>query len=191
MKTLLIFMTMAATGCFARETNVIWSKPHNDELFFGLAVKFISEPPRVTSKISDYKDKDGKCISSLEEIYRGKDEIMLVTRSLNSKGDLVVKSRNYIIHGNIVMSEMAFDKGDKLNIILVRHPGSENLEVFRRQDDGSVRPASTELVQAFINQDSAMSRMGPDDFNDAKNQEIIEELGKKITEALKASDDAK
>jgi hypothetical protein len=191
MKALLILLTMAATGCFANETNNIWSKPHNDGFFFGLAAKVVSEPPHVTSDIQEFKDKDGKCFTSVEQVYRGKDEIMSVVRSLNSQGDLVVKSRNYFFHGDIVMTEMAVRMDDKLDTILLRHPGSEDLEVFRRQDDGSVRPANPELVQAFINQESAIAKIGSDNFNDVKNREKLEELWGKIITAMKVSDEAK
>jgi hypothetical protein len=191
MKTLVIIMVMATTGCFAAENNSITSRTHDDGLFFGFASKVVSGPPHVASKIYEYKDKAGKCVGSMEQVYRGNDEIMMVMRSLNSLGDLVVSSRSYFIHGDMVMTEMATRKDDKLDTIIFRHPGSDDLEVFRRQADGSVRPASTELVQAFINQNSVMSKMGPDDFNHVKNQKILEELGDKIAAAIKASDEAK
>ena len=191
MKTLAIIIVMATTGCFAAENNSITSKTHDDGLFFGFASKVVSEPPQVTSKTHEYKDKDGKCFTSIEQVYRGKDEIMLVMRSLNSQGELAVRFRSYYVHGDIVMTEMAVRREDKLDTIIFRHPVSDGLEVFRRQADGSVRPASVELIQAFINQDSAMSKMGPDDFDDVKNQKILEKLGEKIDAAMKASDEAK
>ena len=191
MKTLVIIIVMAITGCFAAETNIITSQTRDDGLFFGFASKVVNEPPYVASKIYEYKDNHGKCVGSMEEVYRGNDKIMMVMRSLNSLGDLVVSSRSYFIHGDMVMTEMATRKDDKLDTIIFRHIDSDDLEVFRRQADGSVRPASTELVQAFINQNSVMSKMGSDDFNDVKNQKILEELGDKIAAAIKVSDEAK
>ena len=87
-----------------------------------------------------------------------------------------------------MMTERAVRKDDKLDTIFVYHPGIVDFEVFRRKSDGSVIPASTELMQAFANERSVSTKLGPDGWSDPKNQVLLEELGKKTQAALNASD---
>jgi hypothetical protein len=165
MKTLLLIAMFAAIGCFANETN------------------------NVTSKVDEFKDKDGRLVGSFEDFFRGKDKIMMTFSSVNSQGKLVVRSRSYFLHGDMMTTELAVRKDDKLDTILVYHPGTEDLEVFRRSSDGSVSPVSTELLQAFANEYSVMTKMAPDTLKDSKAQAQLEELGQKIAAAMKSSDE--
>jgi hypothetical protein len=91
----------------------------------------------------------------------------------------------------MMMTEVAVREGDKLDTILVYHPGTADLEVFRRKNDGSVSPASTELLQAFADEHSAMTKLGPEGAIDTKTQAVIEELGHTIVAAMKSSDEVK
>jgi hypothetical protein len=154
----------AAISCFANETN------------------------NVTSEVHEWKGKDGRLVSSYEDFFRGNDKIMMTISSANSQGKMVVWSRSYFLHGEMMMTELAARRNDKLDTILIYHPGTEDLEVFRRKSDGSMIPASTELLQAFANERSVLARLGPDTWNDPKNQVVLEELGKKTQAALNASD---
>ena len=157
----------AAIGCYATETN------------------------RITSKIHEYKDKDGRIVGSCEQFYRGNDMVMMTFRTQNSEGQLVVRSRTYFVHGDMMMTELAVREDDKLDTVIIQRPGTEDMEVFRRSSDGSVSPASTELLQAFANQTSVMTKMAPDTLKDPKAQAQLDELGQKITAAMKASDGMK
>jgi hypothetical protein len=67
LKTLLVIVMFAAIGCFANETN------------------------NVTSKVHEFKDKQGKCVGSYEDFFRGKDKIMMTFSSVNSQGQMVVR----------------------------------------------------------------------------------------------------
>jgi hypothetical protein len=167
MKILLVILMFAAIGCFANETN------------------------NVTSESDEWKDKDGKFAGSYEEFFRGKDRIMMTTSFANSQGQVVVRSRSYFLHGEMMMTELAVRRDDKLDTMLIYHPGTEDIEVFRRKSDGSVIPASAELVQAFANERSTLARLGPDFWSDPKNQVVLDELGQKITAAMKSSDEVK
>ncbi|MEI8291613.1 MAG: hypothetical protein WCH99_19265 [Verrucomicrobiota bacterium] len=119
---ILCLAAFVAIGCFANETN------------------------HVTSETHEFRDKAGKLVGSYEDFFRGKDKIMMTTSSVNSQGKLALRSRTYFLHGDMVTTELAVRKDDKLDTILVYHPGKEGLEVFRRSSDGSVRPARTELL---------------------------------------------
>jgi hypothetical protein len=164
MKIVLVILLFAAIDCFANETN------------------------NVTSAAHEWKDKDGKFVGSYEEFFRGKDKIMMTTSSANSQGQVVVRSRSYFLHGEMMMTELAVRRDDKLDTILIYHPGTEDFEVFRRKSDGSVIPASTELLRAFADERSAEVKLGPDAWSDPKTQAELEELGQKITAAMNASD---
>ncbi len=155
---------LAAIGCFANETN------------------------NVTRKVFDFKNKDGRLVGSYEDFFRGKDKIMMTTSSVNSQGKLVVRSRSYFLHGDMMTTELAVRKDDKLDTILVYHPGTDDMEVFRRSSDGSVSPASTELLQVFADYHSALMKIGPDAEKDSKTLAVLHELGQKIDAAMKSSD---
>ena len=85
-------------------------------------------------------------------------------------------------------TELAVRKDDKLDTILVYHPGTDDMEVFRRSSDGSVSPASTELLQVFADYHSALMKIGPDAEKDSKTLAVLHELGQKIDAAMKSSD---
>jgi hypothetical protein len=167
MKPLLAILMFAAIGCFANQTN------------------------NVTSKVHERKDKDGKVIGSYEEFFRGKDKIMMTTSFPDSQGQIDIRSRSYFLHGEMMMTELAVRRDDKPDTILVYHPGTEDIEVFRRKSDGSVNPASTELALAFASQRAALTKLGPDAWSDPTNHVVLEELEKKIQAALDTSNEMK
>jgi hypothetical protein len=72
-----------------------------------------------------------------------------------------------------------------------RPGGTEDFEVFRRSSDGSVSPASTELLQAFANRNTTLQKLGVDGLKDPKNRSVIEDCDHKVEEALKSSDEKK
>lgn len=167
MKTLLVIILFAAIGCYATETNGI------------------------TTKVYEYKDKDGKVVGGYEQFYRGKDMVMMTTSSLKSQGQLVIRSRSYFVHGDMMMTELAVRQDDKLDTTIVYHPGTENMEVYWRRGDESVSPASAELVQAFLLERSLMEKLGAEGFVDSKSEALLETIGHKIVTALNSSDGVK
>jgi len=167
MKTPLAIIMFGAISCYATETNSI------------------------TSEIHEYNDKDGRVVSSCEQFYRGKDTVMMTISGINSQGQLVVRSRCYFVHGDMMMTEVAVGKEDKTDTITIWRPGSDDIEVYRRKSDGSVSPASAELLQAIAAQNSAYKKFGAEDMSDSKKHAQLEELAQRVVAALKSSDEVK
>jgi hypothetical protein len=85
----------------------------------------------------------------LETTYRGKTKVMSEMFRPNPQGVLVVTVRAYYADGTLVMTESDDHKTGKLDTITVFHSGADDMEVFTRQTDGSVKPVNTQTLQAY------------------------------------------
>ena len=150
----------------------------------------------ITNKIFEKKDKNGDVSIRIETTYRGKAKVMTETFRPNSQGLLVINARSYFADGALVMTESDEHKSGKLDTIAVYHPGTDEMEIFTRQTDGSVKAVSTQMLQAYKKQNAAVS----DFFNtmqtdtnttDAEISKRIQETQKKIQDAEKQKTDEK
>jgi hypothetical protein len=172
MKTFVIILLFVAIGCYADDTSDI------------------------TSKVFEKKAKDGKVSFRMETIYRGKTKVMTEMFRPNLQGVLVLRTRGYYADGTLVMTESDDHKSGKLDTITVFHSGADDIEIFTRQTDGSVKPVSTQTLQAYKKQIAALSdffdTMYTDtNTTDAEISKRIQETQQKIQDAEKQKTDGK
>ena len=134
----------------------------------------------ITTKVSEFKSsKDGKT-ERIERVFRGKTEILQTWSRCNKQGVMVPTARSYLIGGDLVMIE-SDDDGDGVfkNISLYR-PGTDDLEMFRREADGSVKPVSTQTLEATKKQEALIDEFNKKLFDKkgASEQDIGERLQK-------------
>jgi hypothetical protein len=102
----------------------------------------------ITTKIEEHKDKDGNPDLRVESTYRGKNKILEVTSRRNKFGRMVVWSRNYILDGNSIATELVSPADGTFSSITVRSPDKHKMEIFKRNEDGSVKPANTAEIDS-------------------------------------------
>jgi hypothetical protein len=103
----------------------------------------------ITTKISERTDKDGRPDLRIETVYRGKTRVLRILSRLNKQGTLTVVSRGYLVDGKLHMVESDEDGDGFFESVFVFDPVSNDFEMFIRQSDGSVKPMSTEALEAI------------------------------------------
>ncbi len=124
MKILTIVLLFVATGCYAGDTSDITHNVLDRTNLFGTRQHFVMT-------------------------YRGTKKIMTEIFIPDAKGKLVIDSRCYLVGGELVMLECAEHTPGKLDSIYIYVPGTDDMEAFTRQADGSVKPVSTRLLSAY------------------------------------------
>jgi hypothetical protein len=61
---------------------------------------------------------------------------------------MVVWSRNYILDGNSIATELVSPADGTFSSITVRSPDKHKMEIFKRNEDGSVKPANTAEIDS-------------------------------------------
>jgi hypothetical protein len=122
----------------------------------------------ITIKTFDKTNKNGTISYRMVTTYRGKQRIMIETFRPNSQGVMVVSARSYLVGGDIVLTESDEHKSGKFDTIAVYHPGTDEMEVFIRLEDGSVTPASTQVVQAYKKRSEGISKFIDTTYDDKK-----------------------
>ncbi|MGA3285220.1 MAG: hypothetical protein ABSD57_12295 [Verrucomicrobiota bacterium] len=102
----------------------------------------------ITTKVLERTAKDGKPEVRIETVYRGKTKILQILSRPNKQGTLAVVSRSYFVGGDLVMIESDEDGDGVFGRISLHNPGTADLEMFKRQPDGSVKPVSTQTLEA-------------------------------------------
>ena len=93
---------------------------------------------------------------------------MMETFRPNSQGELAISARSYLAGGDLVMTESDEHKSGRFDTIAVYHPGTNEMEVFIRLPDGSVKPASAQVVQAYKKRNAEISEFIDKVFDDKK-----------------------
>ena len=131
----------------------------------------------ITSKVFEKRDKDGKIDFRMETIYRGKTKVMLITGRPNKEGVIAVTSRSYLVGGNLVMSEDDENRDGIFETIVIHRSGTNDLEIFTRQPDGSVTPADTKIVEATRKQSAVLDEFWNKAFQkEMSDQELADSL---------------
>lgn len=170
MRTLVIILLFVAIGCYAGDTSDITSKAFNKT------------------------NQDGTVSFRMVTSYRGKEKVMMETFRPNAHGVLAITSRSYLVGGDLVMTESDEHKCGRFDTIAVYHPGTEDMEVFTRNADSSVKPVSTRTLSAYKQQAAAASdffRDLPTNASDAQISERLQETRQKIQDAEKQKTDGK
>ncbi len=142
----------------------------------------------VTRKVFERdRDKGGKRDFRVESIFRGKERVMVVWSKPNAKGVWSVTSRAYYVGGDMVAVESDEDGDGFFETLATYRSGTEEMEVFTRQRDGTVQPVSAKALAAFKKQSAAISEFFDKEFsNDAdpdKLEDSIRETQKKLQDA--------
>jgi len=141
----------------------------------------------ITSKVTERERDGGKTHLHWETVYRGKTPIL---RVLQTTRDGVTKtSRSYQVGGTLVMIESDEDGDGRFESVTVVGPGTDDLEMFTRQSDGSVKPVSTKTLQATKKQlatvdDTAGKLFQKEDLTDEQISDLMQETRKKIPDLL-------
>jgi len=103
----------------------------------------------ITTKTSERSGKDGKPDVRIETVYRGKTKVLQILSRRNKQGALAVVSRSYLIDGKLHMIESDENGDGFFESVAVFDPVTDDFEMFTRQVDGSVKPVSTEALEAI------------------------------------------
>ena len=142
----------------------------------------------ITNRVFErHGTNDGRVDYRVEYVYRGKTKVLMVRSRRNRQGSLAVTSRGYLVGGDLVMTESDEDGDGVFETIAVYRPGTRDMEVFTRQPDGSVKPVSTQTLQAYKKQNAAISEFWDKafdkKFDEKKLPDLIRETQKKIQDA--------
>ena len=142
----------------------------------------------ITTTVSERSGPDGRPYLRIETVYRGKSKILQITSRRNQQGTMLVASRAYLANGKLLMTECD-DNGDGFfESLAIFEPATDDLEMFIRQPDGSVKPVSTQTLQASKKQNAAVSEFWGQAFQqkeltDEKIDQLFGEMRKKILDA--------
>lgn len=172
MRVLAIILLFVATGCHAQDTNGI------------------------TSKVFEHdSDKAGKPDLRVETVYRDGTKVMLIWSKPDGQGVLKVTSRSYFAGGDMVTTESDEDRDGVFETIAVYRAGTTAMEVFTRQQDGSVAPVSRQTLAAYKKQNAAISTFWEKALGEGadvdKAMEMLTETQQKIQAAEKEKTDGK
>jgi hypothetical protein len=150
----------------------------------------------ITRKVFERdRDKDGKPDFRVESVFRGKERVMVVWSKPNTQGVWSVTSRAYYAGGDMVAVESDEDGGGFFEQLATYRSGTEDMEVFTRQRNGTVQPISAQTLAAFKKQNAAISEFWDKAFSkDAdpdKIEDTIRETQKKVRDAEKEKRDEK
>ncbi len=101
----------------------------------------------ITTVVSERRTDDGKPKYRVETSYRGKERILRVTSRPNKQGKMAMTSRTYFAGGKLVMVESDDDGDGTFSHFAVFLPGTDDLEMFTREPDRSVKPASAKEIE--------------------------------------------
>jgi hypothetical protein len=100
-----------------------------------------AKPSEIRTVREEKKDADGHVGASIDRVYRGAEQILMTVRlKQNHYGVRMIRS--YFARGKIVLEETDYDDGRAQMIRTYRD--DVLCEIFRRQSDGTITPASAE-----------------------------------------------
>jgi hypothetical protein len=138
------------------------------------------------------RDKDGKADFRVESVFRGGKRIMVVWSRPNTQKVWAITSRAYYAGGDMISVEGDEDRDGFFERLVVYRSGTEEIEVFTRQLDGSVEPVSSQTLKAYKKQHAAISDLAEGIFNkDIDSDKLVRETQKKLRDAEKEKKDEK
>jgi hypothetical protein len=165
-------------------------------LFFVALDCRAQENRAVTSKVAEHdRNKDGKPDVRLETFYRGAQKVMLVLSHQNAQGVMAATERSYLVGGDMITTESDEDRDGVFETIAVYRPGTDDMDVFKRQADGSVKPVDAQTLAAHKKQNVAIKELWDKafdkDMDGEKFLDRMKEARKKIRDAEKEKTDGK
>jgi hypothetical protein len=95
----------------------------------------------IRTEREEKKDADGSVSASIERVYRGEEQILMTVRLKQNRYG-VRTIRSYFAKGKIVSEETDYDDGRPQ--MIRTYSDDTPCQVFRRQPDGSIKPASAD-----------------------------------------------
>ena len=140
-----------------------------------------------TNKVNERRNPDGTLRWRIETTSRGKTPLLRIHQTFNA--GRTNTTRSYMVGGEMVMME-ADENGDGLfETTIVYRPSKSDMEVFRRESDGSVRPVSDRTLAAYKKQHAAITDLWDKAFDkDIDAEKFIERMSEtqqKIQQAEK------
>jgi hypothetical protein len=147
----------------------------------------------ITNKVTVHELDGGKSRLRSETVYRGKTPILRVLRT--TRDGVTKTSRSYEVGGSLVMIESDEDGDGHFESITLFRPGTDDLEMFTREPDGSVKPVSTRTLLATRKQFAAFGDFTDkladklifqkEDLTDEQLDDLLRETRRKFQEAEK------
>ena len=100
-----------------------------------------AKPSEIRTVREEKKDADGTVSATIESVYRGSEQILMTVR-LKQNHYRVRTIRSYFANGKIVSEETDYDDGRPQ--MIRTYSDDTPCQVFRRQPDGSIKPASVD-----------------------------------------------
>src|SRR5262245_51901571 len=97
-------------------------------------------------------NNDGKNVVRVEITYRGDTEVMVTTFRPNKEGVMALYSRTYFANGKAVMIESDDDRDGRLKYLTIFGPTEDDVEMFTREADGTVKPVITQRLDILKKQ---------------------------------------
>ena len=177
MKTLAILFLLCASvhGAVTNSTNVVGD---------------------ITTIIFERAAEEGRPDVRIETIYRGKTKVMMIMSRRNQKGVLAIITRSYLAGGKLVMTESDEDGDGVFESVAVFNPDTEDFEKFTRQPDGSVKPVSTQSLDATkrmkaVADESLRALLQKPDMTEQEVEDLLEKNRQKIEAIKKEKKDGK
>lgn len=148
----------------------------------------------ITTKVSERERDGGKIRIRLETTSRNNKPILRILRT--TRDGVTKVSRSYEVGDGLVMVETDEDGDDLFEQFSLFRPGTEDMEMFTRQPDGTVKPVSTQTLLATKKQvatvDDAVGKLfQKDGLTDRQLEELIQTAQRKIRDAEKEKSDVK
>jgi hypothetical protein len=149
----------------------------------------------ITTKTFERRDGDGKSSLHIETVYRGKTKVLMIMSQRNKQGVMTV-TRNYLVGGKSVLAESDEDGDGFFESVMVFDPATDDFEMFIRKPDGSVKPISTQTLEATKKQtavvdESLRKLFQKPDMSDKELSNLLEENRQKIESIEKEKKDDK
>jgi hypothetical protein len=139
------------------------------------------ETSEVTSQVFERDLNGGKTHYRIETFFRGKTRVLRVFRK--TEAGVTTTTRSYEV-GDIMVIE-----GDEL--LIVENTKTNQLEMFSRQPDGSVRPVDAKTLALTKEEFEEMSKFWTKAFDKSTDVHNFVESGKALREKLKELEKAK
>ena len=107
-------------------------------------------------EVSD-RDKDGKPDFRVESFSRDGQRLMTVYSRLTPQGTWVVTSRAFHAGGAIIATETDKDQDGFFESLVVNNTGTDEMEGFTRQRDGSIKPMPQQALDASRKRKAAIT----------------------------------
>jgi hypothetical protein len=150
----------------------------------------------ITTTISQRPGKDGKPSMRIETVYRGKTKVLQILSRRNTQDAMVVHSRSYFASGKLVMTESDKNGSGSFESVAVFDPGTDDFEMCTRQPDGSVKPVSTQILEATKKQmavvnESMRKLIEKKDVTDQEISDSLRQTRQKVQDLEKEKKDDK